>query len=100
FPVVCLCRASEHDREREEELTNSEETGDFMNPSTPDKVCMDDGTTIADCAIHPDLREWQKNQEASNKTQKKPPNKRPSPQPSSQPQSPQMVFTQGSQNQK
>ncbi|KAJ9057945.1 hypothetical protein DSO57_1017780 [Entomophthora muscae] len=44
-------------REREEELTNSEETGDFMDPSTPDEVRMDDGTIIADCVIHPDLRE-------------------------------------------
>ncbi|KAJ9072440.1 hypothetical protein DSO57_1027498 [Entomophthora muscae] len=57
-------------REREEELTNSEETRDFMDPSTPDKVCMDDGTTILDCVIHPDLREWQKSQEASKKIQK------------------------------
>ncbi|KAJ9082241.1 hypothetical protein DSO57_1006345 [Entomophthora muscae] len=80
------------DKEREE-LTNSEETGDFMDPSTPDEVCMDDGTTIADHVIHPDLREWQKNQEASNKTQKKPPNKRPAPQPSAQPQSPPKGFS-------
>ncbi|KAJ9056339.1 hypothetical protein DSO57_1034159 [Entomophthora muscae] len=43
-------------KEREEELTNSEETRDFMDPSTPDKVRMDDGTTIADCVIYPDLR--------------------------------------------
>ncbi|KAJ9088285.1 hypothetical protein DSO57_1024541 [Entomophthora muscae] len=44
-------------RECEEELTNSEETRDFMDPSTPEKVCMDDGTIISDCVIHPDLRE-------------------------------------------
>ncbi|KAJ9048034.1 hypothetical protein DSO57_1039036, partial [Entomophthora muscae] len=51
------------DKEQDEELTNSEETGDFIDPSVPDKVCMDNGTNITDQVIHPDLREWQKSQE-------------------------------------
>ncbi|KAJ9072702.1 hypothetical protein DSO57_1024526 [Entomophthora muscae] len=87
------------DKEQDEELTNSEETGDFLDPSVPDKVRMNNGTDTTDQVIHPDFREWQKSQEASNKTQKKTPSKKPAPQSSSQPQnhpSPQGIHNQRS----
>ncbi|KAJ9066773.1 hypothetical protein DSO57_1006384 [Entomophthora muscae] len=58
------------DREQEE-LTNAEETGDFVDPSVPDKVKMDDGTQNPERVIHPDLGDWQKSNDASLKSQKK-----------------------------
>ncbi|KAJ9058571.1 hypothetical protein DSO57_1011026 [Entomophthora muscae] len=58
------------DREQEEELTNTEETGDFVDPSVLEEVKMDDGTQNPDRVIHPDLGDWQKSNDASLKSQK------------------------------
>ncbi|KAJ9050957.1 hypothetical protein DSO57_1009315 [Entomophthora muscae] len=64
------------DREREEELTNAEETGNFIDPSVPDEVRMEDDTLNLDRLVYPDMGEWQKSHESA-KSQKKPQKKNP-----------------------
>ncbi|KAJ9065156.1 hypothetical protein DSO57_1022675 [Entomophthora muscae] len=57
---------------REEELTNSDKTGDFVDPLVPDEERMDDGSNLADRVVHPDLNEWHKTHEKPPKPLKKP----------------------------